>query len=54
MLPLRTPRKIKPPYRCRPRAQRGAIAQPVRAYGIVAASASNVTSINLPYTARIV
>jgi RND family efflux transporter MFP subunit len=36
------------------RPQRGAIAQPVRAYGIVAASASNVTTINLPYTARIV
>ena len=28
--------------------------QPVRAYGIVAASASNVTTINLPYIARIV
>ncbi|MFM0572811.1 efflux RND transporter periplasmic adaptor subunit [Paraburkholderia caledonica] len=36
------------------RPQRAAIAQPVRAYGIVAASASNVTTINLPYTARIV
>lgn len=36
------------------RPERGAIAQPVRAYGIVAASASNVTTINLPYTARIV
>ncbi|MEC5407852.1 efflux RND transporter periplasmic adaptor subunit [Paraburkholderia sp. MPAMCS5] len=36
------------------RAQRGAIAQPVRAYGIVAASASNVTTINLPYIARVV
>lgn len=35
------------------RPVRGAIAQPVRAYGIVAASASNVTTINLPYTARI-
>ncbi|WOD13749.1 efflux RND transporter periplasmic adaptor subunit [Paraburkholderia kirstenboschensis] len=34
--------------------QRAAIAQPVHAYGIVAASASNVTTINLPYTARIV
>ncbi|MFM0220303.1 efflux RND transporter periplasmic adaptor subunit [Paraburkholderia caledonica] len=36
------------------RPQRGAIAQPVRAYGIVAASASNVTTINLPYIARVV
>ncbi|MFM0380184.1 efflux RND transporter periplasmic adaptor subunit [Paraburkholderia strydomiana] len=36
------------------RPQRAAIAQPVHAYGIVAASASNVTTINLPYTARIV
>jgi RND family efflux transporter MFP subunit len=33
--------------------QRRAIAQPVRAYGIVAASASNVTTINLPYIARV-
>jgi len=33
--------------------QRATIAQPVRAYGIVAASASNVTTINLPYVARI-
>lgn len=33
--------------------QRAAIAQPVRAYGIVAASAANLTSINLPYVARI-
>ncbi len=30
------------------------IAQPVRAYGIVAASASNLTTVNLPYVARIV
>lgn len=36
------------------RPQRGAIAQPVHAYGVVAASASNVTTINLPYIARIV
>jgi RND family efflux transporter MFP subunit len=36
------------------RVQRADIAQPVRAYGIVAASASNLTTINLPYTARIV
>src|ERR1700759_237806 len=34
--------------------QRAEIAQPVRAYGIVAASASNLTTVNLPYTARIV
>lgn len=34
--------------------QRAAIAQPVRAYGIVAASASNLTTVNLPYVARIV
>ncbi|SAL35682.1 Multidrug resistance protein MdtA precursor [Caballeronia udeis] len=33
--------------------QRAPIAQPVRAYGIVAASAANLTSINLPYVARI-
>jgi RND family efflux transporter MFP subunit len=33
--------------------QRAEIAQPVRAYGIVAASASNLTTVNLPYTARI-
>ncbi len=33
---------------------RDTIAQPVRAYGIVAASASSVTTINLPYVARIV
>ncbi|CAN0627451.1 Efflux transporter, RND family, MFP subunit [Burkholderia multivorans] len=33
--------------------QRGAIAQPVRAYGIVAASASNVMTVNLPYIVRI-
>ncbi|CAE6716335.1 efflux RND transporter periplasmic adaptor subunit [Paraburkholderia domus] len=36
------------------RVQRGIIAQPVRAYGIVAASASNLTTVNLPYLARIV
>ncbi|MFL9896620.1 efflux RND transporter periplasmic adaptor subunit [Paraburkholderia fungorum] len=36
------------------RVQRAVIAQPVRAYGIVAASASNLTSVNLPYVARIV
>jgi RND family efflux transporter MFP subunit len=35
------------------RPERSAIGQPVRAYGIVAASASNVTTINLPYIARI-
>ena len=34
--------------------RRAEIAQPVRAYGIVSASASNLTTINLPYTARIV
>jgi len=33
--------------------QRAPIAQPVRAYGIVAASAADLTSINLPYVARI-
>jgi RND family efflux transporter MFP subunit len=33
--------------------QRLPIAQPVRAYGIVAASAANLTSINLPYAARV-
>lgn len=33
--------------------QRATIAQPVRGYGIVAASASNVTTINLPYVVRI-
>lgn len=32
---------------------RGVIAQPLRAYGVVAASASNVTTIDLPYVARI-
>ncbi|SIO48106.1 RND family efflux transporter, MFP subunit [Burkholderia sp. GAS332] len=36
------------------RVQRAIIAQPVRAYGIVAASASNLTTVNLPYLARIV
>lgn len=34
--------------------ERGTIAQPVRAYGIVAASAPNVTTVSLPYIARIV
>lgn len=33
--------------------QRASIAQPVRAYGIVAASAANLTSVNLPYAARV-
>ena len=36
------------------RVQRAEIAQSVRAFGIVAASASNLTTINLPYLARIV
>ncbi|MFM0270726.1 efflux RND transporter periplasmic adaptor subunit [Paraburkholderia aspalathi] len=36
------------------RVQRAVIAQPVRAYGVVAASASNLTTVNLPYLARIV
>lgn len=36
------------------RVQRDVIAQPVRAYGIVAASASSLTTVNLPYLARIV
>ena len=36
------------------RPQRGAIAQPVRASGSVAASASNVTPITLPYIAHVV
>lgn len=36
------------------RVQQGTVAQPVRAYGVVAASASNLTTINLPYLARIV
>jgi RND family efflux transporter MFP subunit len=36
------------------RVQRAAIAQPVRGFGIVAAAASNLTTINLPYVARIV
>ncbi|WP_242539755.1 efflux RND transporter periplasmic adaptor subunit [Trinickia mobilis] len=35
------------------RVARSAIAQPVRAYGVVAASASSVTTVNLPYVARI-
>lgn len=34
--------------------QRGTIAQPVRAYGVVGASAANLTTIDLPYVARIV
>ncbi|SAL51703.1 Biotin-requiring enzyme [Caballeronia concitans] len=33
---------------------RGPISRPVHAYGVVAASASNVTTIDLPYIARIV
>ena len=36
------------------RVQRAEIAQPVRGFGVVAASASNLTTINLPYVARIV
>ncbi|SMG20912.1 efflux RND transporter periplasmic adaptor subunit [Paraburkholderia susongensis] len=36
------------------RVQRAVIAQPVRGFGIVAASASSLTTINLPYVARIV
>jgi RND family efflux transporter MFP subunit len=32
---------------------RGMIAQPVHAYGVVAASASSVTTVDLPYVARI-
>ncbi|HEX3382291.1 MAG TPA: efflux RND transporter periplasmic adaptor subunit, partial [Paraburkholderia sp.] len=36
------------------RVQRAEIAQPVRGVGIVAASAANLTTINLPYLARIV
>ncbi|MCC8391537.1 efflux RND transporter periplasmic adaptor subunit [Paraburkholderia sp. MMS20-SJTR3] len=36
------------------RALRGEIAQPVRGVGIVAAAASNLTTINLPYAARVV
>ncbi|MBR8167878.1 efflux RND transporter periplasmic adaptor subunit [Burkholderia cenocepacia] len=35
------------------RVQRAPISQQVRAYGIVAASSASVTSVNLPYTARI-
>ena len=35
------------------RVERSAMAQPVRAYGIVAASSSSVTTVNLPYVARI-
>ena len=35
------------------RVQRATIAQQVRGYGIVAASAANVTTLNLPYVARI-
>lgn len=33
--------------------QRAMIAQPVRGYGVVAASAANLTTLNLPYVARI-
>ncbi|MGF6842436.1 RND family efflux transporter MFP subunit [Paraburkholderia youngii] len=33
--------------------QRAAIAQPVRGFGIVATTASNLTTINLPYVSRI-
>ncbi|APA86901.2 efflux RND transporter periplasmic adaptor subunit [Paraburkholderia sprentiae WSM5005] len=36
------------------RVQRAAIAQPVRGFGIVAATASNLTTFNLPYVSRIV
>ncbi|TCG04032.1 hypothetical protein BZM27_43835 [Paraburkholderia steynii] len=32
---------------------RGTIAQPVHAYGVVATSSSNVTTVNLPYVARL-
>ncbi|MGU7774577.1 efflux RND transporter periplasmic adaptor subunit [Burkholderia sp. MR1-5-21] len=35
------------------RVQRAPISQRVRAYGVVAASSASVTSVNLPYTARI-
>ena len=53
--PLATIRPTKPSYPCKTvRVQRAVIAQPVRAYGIVAASASNLTTVNLPYLARIV
>jgi RND family efflux transporter MFP subunit len=34
--------------------QRGPIAQPVRGYGVVAAAAANLTSVNVAYVARIV
>ncbi|MDP9158219.1 MAG: efflux RND transporter periplasmic adaptor subunit [Pseudomonadota bacterium] len=33
--------------------QRGSIAQPVRGYGVVAAAAANLTSVNVSYVARI-
>lgn len=36
------------------RVQRAEIAQTVRAYGVVGASASNLTTVNLPYGARLV
>lgn len=36
------------------RLQRANLAQPVRGYGIVATSATNVTTLDLPYVARIV
>jgi RND family efflux transporter MFP subunit len=35
------------------RVQRATLSQPVRGYGIVAASAANLTTLNLPYLARI-
>lgn len=35
------------------RVQRAPISQQVRAYGVVATSSASVTSVNLPYTARI-
>jgi RND family efflux transporter MFP subunit len=35
------------------RIQRGAIAQPIRGYGVVAAAAANLTSVNVSYVARI-
>jgi RND family efflux transporter MFP subunit len=33
--------------------QRGALSQPVHAYGVVAAFASNLVTVNLPYVARV-
>ncbi|WP_018441164.1 efflux RND transporter periplasmic adaptor subunit [Trinickia symbiotica] len=35
------------------RAERGTISEPVRAYGIVAASQSNVTTLSLPYVVQV-